>query len=90
MLDTMTVYFRPNFAIWLLTTRLRLSLKNLPDNGALPSAPKNAPAWKTETTLDDTASILAVFSEPSVLIKPKYSKKYGALTILPLVTRLKN
>jgi hypothetical protein len=43
------------------------SSKYTPDNGALPRAPKKAPACKTETTFDETALFLAVFLVPSGL-----------------------
>ena len=39
--------------------------------GAEPRAPKNAPAWSTETTLDETSFDFFMFVVPSALIKPK-------------------
>lgn len=39
-------------------------LPNLADIGADPNAPKNAPAWSTDTTLDETAVTLPGVESP--------------------------
>lgn len=47
----------------------------IPEMGALPSAPKKAPAWSTETTLEDTSFAFFVFGDPSALTRPKCALK---------------
>jgi len=53
--------------------------------GALPRAPKKAPAWRTDTTLDDTLFVLFVFAEPSGFNMPKCVWKYGCDTTPPAI-----
>ena len=47
----------------------------LPEMGALPRAPKKAPAWRTETTLEEMVTSLLLLTEPLGLMMPKCSSK---------------
>ena len=53
-----------------------------PDKGALASAPKNAPAWRTETTFELRSFALLVSLTPFLMI-PKWFWKYGCATTPP-------
>jgi hypothetical protein len=44
--------------------------------GALLSAPKNAPAWRTETTFEEMAFVLDTMGFPSGPNSPKCFRKY--------------
>ena len=46
-----------------------------PEMGALPRAPKNAPAWRTETTLDETVTAWLLLTVPLALMIPKCVSK---------------
>ena len=46
-----------------------------PEMGALPSAPKNAPAWRTETTFEVTSSDFFLFVDMSGFRRPKCDSK---------------
>ena len=61
---------------------LFVSEEDSPEIGALPSAPKNAPACKTETTFPDKFASLLASTTPLVMI-PKCSSKYFCETTLP-------
>lgn len=63
------VYLRPIFA----------------ETGALPNAPKNAPACKTETTLDDTAFDFATSVLPFASMRPNSERKNGLETTPPAI-----
>lgn len=63
--------------------------RDLQEIGALSNAPKNAPACRTATTFDETASLFFWFFTP-FSIRPNDSRKYGALTTpppIPLLTK---
>ena len=51
--------------------------------GALPEAPKKAPACRTETTLDETWMSLLFLIDPSALTRPKWVSKKGWETTPP-------
>src|ERR1700683_4694044 len=53
--------------------------------GALPRAPKKAPAWRTDTTLEDTSFVFLVFGEPSAFNIPKCVWKNGCVTTPPAI-----
>ena len=55
------------------------------DKGALPRAPKKAPACKTDTTLDDKSFTFLAFLEPLGFNIPKFFWKYGCVTIPPAI-----
>jgi hypothetical protein len=55
------------------------------DIGALPRAPKNAPAWSTDTTLEDTSVVFLAFGEPSAFNIPKCVWKNGCVTTPPAI-----
>jgi hypothetical protein len=43
--------------------------------GAEPRAPKKAPAWRTETTLEEMALVLETLGLPSGFNRPKCARK---------------
>ena len=53
--------------------------------GALPRAPKNAPACKTETTLEETSFERFVSMVPSCFTRPKCFWKKGCDTTPPAI-----
>jgi hypothetical protein len=74
------VYLRPILAkTRIIPIQLKLHTgeyqADSPETGALPSAPKNAPAWRTETMFDETAFVLWTSLVPSGLSMPKWPWK---------------
>lgn len=57
--------------------------RSSPEMGALPNAPKKAPAWRTDTTLEETSLAFLVLGVPSGFKRPKCSLKYFMDTTPP-------
>jgi hypothetical protein len=51
---------------------------------ALPTEPKKAPAWRTDTMFAEILLDFFVFNDPSGFKRPNFSRKYGAVTTPPL------